>query len=85
MTNVLIGYIFAASVVIALFFFKFWRESGDRLFLAFGVSFLIEGCNRLRFVTLHNPADGDPSIYVVRSLAFLLIVIAIVMKNRERN
>lgn len=83
MATFLLGYIFAANVAAALFFFKFWRRTSDRLFLAFSASFMIEGCNRLRFLFIDNPAEGSPSIYAVRSLAFALILIAIVYKNRE--
>lgn len=79
----LLGMIFAASLVAGAFFFKFWRQTRDLLFLAFALAFFIEGVNRLRFLTLESPSEGDPNIYLVRLLAFLLIVAAIIWKNRR--
>jgi hypothetical protein len=81
----LLGVIFTLSLVAALFFFKFWRQTRDGLFLAFALAFLIEGLNRARFLALDSPSEGHPNIYLVRLLAFLLIVAAIVWKNRGRG
>lgn len=82
--NFLLGIIFITSLLAALFFFKFWRRTRDRLFLAFGAAFLIEGFNRLGFLQLDNPSEGDPAIYFVRLLAFLLVLAAILYKNKPR-
>jgi len=78
----LLGVIFAASMVAGLFFLKFWRRTGDLLFLAFSAAFLIEGFNRVRFLFVAHPNEGTPSIYFVRLIAFALIVGAIIAKNR---
>ena len=77
----LLGVIVTASLAAAVFFFKFWRRTRDQLFLAFGLAFLIEGLNRMAFLFVEHPNEGRPAIYVVRLLAFLLIVAAIVRKN----
>jgi hypothetical protein len=79
----LIGVIVTSSVVAGIFFLKFWRSTRDLLFLAFGVAFLIEGVNRARFLFLEHPNEGSPSIYLIRLLAFMLIVAAILYKNRR--
>lgn len=78
----LLGVIVTASLAAAVFFFKFWQRTRDQLFLAFGLAFLIEGLNRVLFLFVDHPNEGRPGIYVVRLLAFLLIVAAIVRKNR---
>jgi hypothetical protein len=78
----LLGVIVTASLAAAVFFFKFWRRTRDQLFLAFGLAFLIEGLNRMVFLLVEHPNEGRPAIYAVRLLAFLLIVAAIVRKNR---
>lgn len=80
----LLGVVVTLSLVAALFFFKFWRRSRDSLFLAFGAAFLIEGLNRLGYLFLENPNEGAPAIYIVRLVAFLLILGAIVRKNAGR-
>ena len=40
MTNLFTGAITMGSLVIALFFLRFWRSSGDRFFIYFALSFL---------------------------------------------
>jgi hypothetical protein len=78
----LLGVIVTASLTAGAFFLKFWRTTGDKLFLAFAAAFIIEGLNRLGFLFVAHPNEGSPTIYVVRLIAFLLILMAIVAKNR---
>jgi hypothetical protein len=78
----LLGVIVTASLACGVFFLKFWKRTRDPLFLAFGAAFVIEGLNRLGFLFIDNPYEGSPTIYVVRLLAFGLILAAIVRKNR---
>ena len=77
----LIGAIAMASFVAGLFFLRFWRDTGDRLFLFFAVSFLIEGVNRAALALNENPNEGQPFFYFVRFLSFLLILVGIIQKN----
>lgn len=77
----LLGVIVTCSLIAAAFFWKFWRQTRDTLFLAFAVSFCIEGLNRLAFLFLDSPNEGSPAIYIVRLIAFLLLAAAIVRKN----
>lgn len=81
----LLGVIVTASLTAALFFLRFWKRTRDPLFLAFAAAFTIEGLNRLGFLFVDRPHEGSPAIYAVRLLAFLLIVAAIVWKNRRRE
>jgi uncharacterized membrane protein HdeD (DUF308 family) len=78
-----LGIIVAGSLTAAAFFFKFWRQTRDGLFLAFGIAFLIEGVNRVGFLFVESPNEAGPTIYVVRLVAFLLILGAIAKKNRR--
>lgn len=78
----LLGVIVTASLTAGIFFLKFWRRTGDQLFLAFAAAFIIEGFNRIGFLFMDRPNEGSPIIYTVRFLAFLLILAAIVKKNR---
>ncbi len=78
----LLGVIVTASLASGAFFLKYWRRTRDQLFLAFGLAFLIEGINRIFFLLVDRPNEGSPAIYVVRLLAFLIILAAIVRKNR---
>jgi hypothetical protein len=79
----LLGVVVTSSIAAAAFFYRFWRRTQDRLFLAFAAAFLIEGLNRLSFLFIEAPNEGSPAIYLVRLLAFLIILTAIVAKNRS--
>ena len=80
----LLGIIVTASFTAAVYFLKFWRNTHDPLFMAFAAAFTIEGLNRLTYLFLESPNEGSPAIYIVRLLAFLIILVAIVRKNRSR-
>lgn len=73
------GCLTMAYAVAGLFFLRFWRDSRDRLFAFFAAAFWILAAQRA-IVTL---ADVGDSIYLLRALAFVLIIIAIVDKNRR--
>jgi hypothetical protein len=80
MNNVLIGAIAMGSMVIALFFLRFWRNTRDRLFLYFALSFGIEAVHRL-YSAVSNDGEDSPLHYLVRLVAYGLIIWAILEKN----
>ena len=80
----LLGVIATCSIVAGIFFFRYWRDTHDSLFLAFALAFTIEGLNRTAMLLRSNPNEGTISIYLVRFLAFSLIIAGIVNKNRRR-
>jgi hypothetical protein len=84
MNDLLTGAITMASLVITLIFLRFWRNTGDRFFLYFSLSFLIEGLHRL-YSALHNNAEDSPLHYLIRLLAYGLILWAILEKNLPRK
>jgi hypothetical protein len=73
-----------AAAVIALFFLRFWRESGDRLFLLFGLGFVVLALNRLVLTAIDDESEARTLVYLARAGAFGLIIAAIVDKNRVR-
>ena len=77
------GAIWILCWVAALFFFKFWRKSGERLFLFFAAAFGLLGIERI--VGLYGRGEGDLEGYVIRLCAFVLILVAIVQKNRAKR
>ena len=81
----LLGVIATASLAAGVFFLRFWRGSRDSLFLSFGLAFVIEGLNRTTTLFIDHPSEGTPRIYIVRCLAFLIILAGIVNKNRRTN
>ena len=81
----LTGGIAVASLLVGLFFFRFWRHTRDRFFLYFALSFCLEGINRTAFGLL-SAADEDGALfYSVRLIAYALILVAIWDKNRPRH
>jgi len=85
MNAALLGAIAMASLVAALFFLRFWRDTKDRLFLFFSISFCVEGLNRFALAGISDPNEDQPFVYFVRFLSFLLIVVAIVDKNLSKK
>ncbi len=80
-TGFLLGVIATTSITAGIFFLKFWTKTRDSLFLAFACAFIIEGFNRTALLAVAHPNEGSPWIYLVRLLAFLLILGAILKKN----
>ena len=81
---VLVGVIGCASLTAALFFLRFWKHTRDRFFLFFALSFAVEGVNRVILFLSVGPNEEAPVYYLVRLVAYGLIVAAIVDKNRRR-
>lgn len=81
LSYMLLGAIAFGFLTVALFFFRFWRRSHDRFFLLFSLSFCVEGVNRVVQGLAVEPNEGTPAIYLVRLVAFLLILLAILDKN----
>lgn len=86
MIQFLNGMLMMAFCVAGLFFFRYWRTSHDRLFLMFSISFCIMGVNRL-LLDYFTPPGTPPYehrviLYLIRLVAFLLILVAIIDKNR---
>lgn len=79
----ILGVIVTSSLVAGAFFLKFWRKTRDLLFLGFAAAFVIEGINRLAFLSLDEPNEGTPIVYSVRLFSYLLILAAIIHKNRN--
>lgn len=82
MNQLLLGAIAMASLTAGLFFLRFWSKTRDRFFLFFAVAFTLEGIDRALLGLVHNSNEDEPFFYLVRLLSFLLILIAIIDKNR---
>lgn len=73
------------SLVIGLFFLRFWRTSGDRFFLYFALSFLIEGGHRIYVSLTPGMSEDSPFHFLLRLLSYCLILWAIAGKNWRRD
>jgi len=72
-------------LAIGLFFLKFWRRTGDGLFLAFAVAFALLATNQAVPVLFGVPSENQGYIYLLRLAAFLLIILAVLRKNLKRG
>lgn len=83
MSSFLSGAVAFASMTCALFFLKFWFHVRDRLLAFFAASFFVFGIH-WSAVALANPgADVRHYFSVMRLIAFGLIIVAIIDKNRK--
>jgi hypothetical protein len=83
MVEFLSGVIFAGSLTAALFFLRFWRQSGDRLFAIFALAFAVFALSRLGLAVLDEANEARSWVYLLRLATFVLIIVAIVDKNRD--
>ncbi|MGE0159341.1 MAG: DUF5985 family protein [Gemmatimonadales bacterium] len=80
--HLLLGALAMATLVVGLIFLRLWRDSRDRFFLFFSLSFLVQAINRVALSLSPSPNEGNPLHYWIRFLAYLLIILAIIDKNR---
>lgn len=79
------GALMMGQAVAACFFFRFYRETRDRLFLFFGAAFSIFAVSRLAITLAAAPDEVRPAFYVLRLLGFLAILAGIADKNRAER
>jgi uncharacterized protein DUF5985 len=84
MKLLLLGAIAMASLAVGLFFLRFWRNTGDRFFLFFATAFWIEGINRVA-QGLNSISEDTEPFFLVRLFSYLLIIAAVVDKNRSKS
>ncbi len=77
------GAVCLAYLAAGLFFLRFWVDTRDRLFAAFAGAFVVLAANRALMVLLREVHEAHSWLYLVRLLAYLLILAAILDKNRS--
>jgi peptidoglycan/LPS O-acetylase OafA/YrhL len=82
MSTFLTGMAAAGSLAVGLFFLRLWRETRDRFFAFFGVAFWVLAFNWLALAWATPSAEHRHYFYLARLAAFLLIIVAILDKNR---
>ena len=79
----LLGALVMGCAVVGAFFLRFWRRTRDRLFLIFALAFWLLGINWL-LLAFFQTDETRTWLYVLRLVAFCLIIYGIVDKNRQR-
>lgn len=77
----LLGFIAALSAAATVFFLRYWKETRDSLFLAFAVFFAVQGGTRIVDLTSPNSNLIVGWVYILRLLAVVLVVAAILRRN----
>jgi hypothetical protein len=83
MNHLITGAMTMGYLVAALFFLRFWKKSKDQLFLFFAIAFFLLGGQRLALGVTAERLEDDTVFYVIRLAAYVLILVAIWLKNRS--
>ncbi len=75
------GLITMGFLISGLFFLRYWQRSRDFLFLAFALAFWLLAANQALLVLTQTMIEERSWIYLLRLLAFALIIFAIIRKN----
>lgn len=76
------GAITFGFLIAALHFARFWRSTGDTLFLSFAGAFVLLAFGQGLLSLSNLPTEERSWLYLIRLAAFALIMAAIVRKNR---
>ena len=79
------GMLTMAGLVASLFFVRYWRVTGDRLFVFFAVAFAMLAVNWLALSAVDPSFEARHLIYLVRLAAFIILIVGVVDKNRTRR
>lgn len=81
MIDFLAGGLTACYLIATVFFFRFWRRTDDRLFLSFALAFLLLAVEQTARLVLNIADERSNYVYILRIVAFLIILYAVVDKN----
>lgn len=70
-------------VLAGIFFFRFYARTCDRLFLAFGIAFLLLASSQIAVALVQVPGEDSAWIFIPKLLAFGMIIAAIAAKTLE--
>jgi hypothetical protein len=77
------GALAMGSWVIGLQFLRYYRESRDRLFVMFALAFWTLALHWTALGIENPPSETRHYFYIVRLIAFGLIIVAVIDKNRQ--
>lgn len=77
------GALAALYAVAGMFFLSFWRRTRDALFASFALAFALLAINQVVLALGGLEREEQSWVYLLRLLAFLLIIAGIARKNLE--
>lgn len=75
------GLLTAGYAIAGLFFLRFWTRTRDSLFGVFALAFWLMALNQALPIVMGIPREEQSPAYLLRLLAFLLIIGAVLRKN----
>jgi hypothetical protein len=78
------GFQAAGFLACALFFLRFWNRTRDSLFMAFALAFALLSAQQVLTTFLGLPDEDRSWVYLLRLLAFSILIVAILRKNFTR-
>lgn len=79
---VIAGALAMGYAIAGLFFLRFWKRTRDRLFAIFASAFWLLAAQRVGLAAAAYHNYDTTWLYALRLMAFVLILVAIVDKNR---
>lgn len=79
------GAIAMGYLVCGTFFIRFWKKIRDDLFRLFAYAFWLLAFERVILTFVTQQYEYAAAVYLIRLVAFALIALAIIEKNRERE
>lgn len=72
--------------IAAMFFARYWRQTRDLFFALFSLSFILLAGGRIMAALdrLPDSPESAPELYLMRLAAFIIMIVAIVHKNRAK-
>jgi hypothetical protein len=77
------GLITMGFVIASVFFVRFWARTRDGLFLTFAAAFCLLAANQALVALLEVPREELSWAYLLRVLAFAIIIAGVIRKNRQ--
>lgn len=81
--NFLSGSITALYIVASFFFQRYAQKTADSFFGYFSIAFMLLAVERIVGLTIGVTVEIQPIIYLFRLVAFSVIIVAILRKNRR--
>lgn len=80
------GGVMMAALTIGVLFWRFYLRTNDRFFALFSAAFFLLGVNRVAIIVFTTQEEKTAIVFfMIRFVAYLLIIVAIIDKNRTRK
>ena len=83
MSAFILGMLAMGFLTAGMFFRRFYAQTRDRFFGFLSAAFAIMSANQLALLVFGEDSEHGTKLFLVRLLAFVLILAAIVDKNRS--